>query len=141
MSYGALIKRFDRHMTRIDEELRLSREAYGRHAEAQERQADAYQRHAEMYDRHAEMYDRHAALYDDHREFIREMTLRIHRDRRATIEALQANTEMLRIQLTEQRTQARAHHEALLAETADHRAQLHANTAAVLKMLDRLDDK
>ncbi|MFA4928247.1 MAG: hypothetical protein WC558_07005 [Patulibacter sp.] len=101
MSYAALIERFDRHMSRIDEELRLSREAA---------------------ERHAEMHERHAAMYEDTREFIREMTLRMHRDSDATIASLNANTEAFR------------------TEMLDQRAQLRANTAAVLKMLDRLDD-
>lgn len=95
MAYDELIERFDRHMVRIDEELRLSREAAARHAE--------------MYDRHAEMYDRHAGMFDDTREFIREMTLRIHRGT-----------------------------DAMVSELRDQRDATRANTQAVLRMLDRM---
>ncbi|MBF6618757.1 MAG: hypothetical protein ITG02_00820 [Patulibacter sp.] len=100
MSYAALIERFDRHMDRIDEELRLSREAA----------------------------ERHAAMFDDTREFIREMTLRMHRDSDAMISTLNEHTEAFRAEMLEHR-----------AERRDDRAQIQANTAAVLKMLDRMD--
>lgn len=109
MSYAALIERFDRHMTRIDEELRLSREAS----------------------------ERQAAMYDDHREFIREMTLRVHRS---------AESFAQRMDTLEERSQR--HSDAtirVLAEQsrmlADQSDAVRANTAAVLAVLDRLDDK
>ncbi len=88
-------------MSRIDEELRLSREAH----------------------------ERHAALYADGREFIREMTLRMHRDNQALVTSLNVNTEKLVTAMVDQR-----------AEMRNSREQLRANTAAVLKVLDRLDD-
>ncbi len=86
-------------MSRIDEELRLSREAH----------------------------ERHAALYSDDREFIREMTLRMHRDSQALTTSLNVNTDKLLTAMLDQR-----------AEMRDSREQLRANTAAVLKVLDRL---
>lgn len=144
MPDDALIERFDRHLVRIDEELRLFREtaerltatadrqtdAFDRQASAFDRQAGAFDRQAEVLDRqagaldrHTETSKRHAAMFEDTREFIREMTLRVHRGGQAMVEALNANTRVL--------------HE----ELADGRGQIRANTAAILRVLDRLEEQ
>lgn len=123
MSYAALIERLDHQLARIDEELRLSREAYQRHAEM-------FDRRAEMYDQHAQMYDRHAVMYDEHTAFIREMTLRIHRG---------AQIIARRLDRLEERSER--HGDAILRALEDHGSAIRANTAAILKALDRLDAK
>lgn len=144
MSDDALIERFDRHLVRIDEELRRFREATERQSATADRQADAFDRHAAAFDRQAEAFDRqaaafdrhtdafarhtakadqHAAMFEDTREFIREMTLRIHHGSTAVVEALNANTRVL--------------HDELI----DGRGQIRANTAAILRVLDRLEEQ
>lgn len=144
MSDDPLIERFDRHLVRIDEELRLFREAterqtatasrqadtfdrqtdaLDRQTDALDRQAAAFDRQMATFDRHIETSERHAALFEDTREFIREMTLRIHRGGKSMVDALNANTRVLHDEL------------------ADGRGQIRANTAAILRVLDRLEEQ
>ncbi len=69
-------------MTRIDEELRQSREAYQRHAEA---------------------HERHAEMFEDTRELIREMTLRMQRHSDTVIASRNAHTEAVLTEFLEPR--------------------------------------
>lgn len=115
MNEAELLKRFDRHLERGEELMRENREAFDRNTEAFDRNTEAFNRFIEASDRHGAAFERFKSAHDDLREFIREITVRIERGTRTQVQVLNRLSEAV----------------------VDMKDEIHANTQAVLNLLDR----
>ena len=120
--------RRDDVLEEIRDELRLNRE------ERREAAAQA-ERHAAQAERHAAQAERHAAMFEDTREFIREQTVRVDRafrelslEIRGLAAEVRASGEFTRRAIVE-----------AITEIRERREESHAQTQALLRLIDRMD--
>lgn len=121
MAQDDLLRKIDRTLERNTDAFERNREAFERNLDASERNREAFERTMETLDRVNERLDRHQERDGEFRRFLDALTERHVGITQRLIEAIDSGFSQLQ------------------AEIADQRAQIQANTEALLKVLDRLE--
>jgi hypothetical protein len=118
-----LLRKIDRTLERNTDAFERNREAFERNLEASERNREAFERTMATLDRVNERLDRHEERDGEFRRFLDALTERHVGITQHLIESIDSGFAKLQ------------------GEIADQRAQIQANTEALLKVLDRLEPR